>query len=117
MKKTLMEYVGDMSRSLPAMVTSLEQIFGKMYQVGGKNRIYEISDGKSGTIYTFGKGGSAIGLGWKNNKMVDTIYWWDRFDFGMSDYELSLPEGIDVEKILPQIKNSIQQKQLGEISL
>ena len=116
MLQTLYEYVGDMSRSLPAMVDSLESAFGPMYRIGGDGRVYTIG-GQFAAIYVVNKE-SAIGLAWTKNQMVESIYWWDEFDFSKEpNYELDIPQGIDIERIVPQIKHSIQSKAMGEIAV
>lgn len=114
MLQTLKEYVGDMSRSLSAVVDSLESTFGRMFRVGGPDRVYDV-DGEYGAIYTVGTNGSAMGLAWKQNQIVDTLYWWDTFDFGNPDYAIDLPQGIDIERIIPAIQHAIKTKHLGEI--
>lgn len=115
MLQTLREYVGDLTRSLPAVVDSMKSIFGPMYRVGGDDRVYAIGN-QFAAIYVVHET-SAIGLAWKKDQMVDSIYWWDEFNFEDPDYELDLPQGVDVESILPQIQQSIQMKHVGEIQV
>jgi hypothetical protein len=115
MLQTLKEYVGDLSRSLPAVVDSMKSIFGPMYRVGGDDRVYSIGN-QFAAIYVVSET-SAIGLAWKKDQMIESIYWWDEFNFEDPDYELDLPQGVDVENILPQIHQSIQMKHVGAIQV
>lgn|ERR1019366_1932628 len=115
MLQTLKEYIGDLSRSLPAVVDSLKSAFGPMYRVGGDGRVYTVGN-QFAAIYVVNQE-SAIGLAWRKDQMVETIYWWDEFDFEDPDYELDLPQGVDVERIVPLIKQSIVTKTMGAISI
>ncbi len=112
----LLEYVGNVSRTLPHFVDLLETVFGRMERIGGPSRVYHIGESnQNGAIYTVGTNGSAIGFGWRSNQVVDTIYWWDKFDFGVPTYALDIPPNVNIEKILPYIKQAITTKRIGEI--
>ena|SRR6185437_5882532 len=114
--RKLREYVGDMSRKLPEMVDSLESAFGPMHRIGGEGRVYQI--GKQNAAIYVVHDISAIGLAWTRDQMIESIYWWDEFNFDKEpDYEIDLPKGIDINGILPQIQKSIASKTMGEIAV
>jgi hypothetical protein len=108
----LREYVGDVSRSLFAVVPALEEHFGQLHRVGGPTRVYAVDGGEEGAIYMMANGVSALGFGVRDN-LVTTIYYWQAFDLDRApEYSLDLPAG-DFYAMAPVIVEMINSQQEG----
>src|SRR4051812_22447707 len=105
--RRLHEFIGDMTRKLDSVVDLFQETFGAMERIGGQ-KVYEIAGtDQQGAIYTVGTQGAAVAFGWRQGEMVETVYWWDHFDFGSPDYALDIPAGIDIQRIMPAVRQAI----------
>lgn len=113
----LREFTEGDIRTLNYVRSQLETVLGKLNQIGGSGRVYEV-DGTNqlAKLYEVGTSLAVLGLAYSNNK-IETIYWWSRFNMGAPEYAIDIPSRGNFEEMLPTIAYMLHNKKIGKVDI
>lgn len=113
----LREFLESDIRTLSYVRSQLETALGKLYQIGGEDRVYKVGGtNQMAKLYEVGTSLSVIGLAYSKNK-IETIYWWSKFNMNEPDYAIDIPANGDFSEMLPTIAVMLHNKKIGKVDI